>query len=620
MSASALVRLHPTALPPGVGLHSEDDGRCWVLRAERELSGLATGRYAEPSAHVRLRVPDGAELLGFAVTQFALPVRFGADLAADFRPAPNLRSHPAVVPLLVRADDRCCLLAPLDAWHEQLIAVGPDRGLRWGWHGDLDVVPAGFETTLGWFEGSSPGELLDLWGETVRGRHRTRRRSRDSDPVTSHLSYWTDNGAAYWYRTEAGRDVPSTLADKVEELRHLEVPIRAVELDSWFYPHEVLRPVAEVGYPEDVPPTGMATWDARPDVLPDGLDDLAARLGRPPLVLHARHVSPRSPYVEEGDWWIDRLAAQPVDPSFFRRWFDDAARWGATCVEQDWMLLHWLGVRQLRERPGRAMAWQRALDEAAAATGISLLWCMATPGDLLATVELDHVVAVRTCDDYRFADDPAVLWHWYLTVNRLAVALELRTFKDCFFSAPSGATEIDGDPHPEVEALLSAFSGGPAGIGDRLARTARDLVMRLCDDDGRLLGPDRPLALADQSLFRDRADPSALCWATTTDGSAHYVVALHTADTDEPITDRFGLASLVGDAEVTVHDWRTGSVVRAAQQGGVVEVTLARRDWALLVLLPIETDEEGAEIVRLGDRTKFATRSAPGPGEVVRLA
>ena len=68
----------------------------------------------------------------------------------------------------------------------------------------------------------------------------------------------------------------------------------------------------------------------------------------PPLVIHSRHISPSSPYLDEGDWWVDALAAQPVDPQFFRRWFDDAVRWGVCCIEQDWMLMYWFGVRALR--------------------------------------------------------------------------------------------------------------------------------------------------------------------------------------------------------------------------------------------------------------------------------
>ncbi len=216
------------------------------------------------------------------------------------------------------------------------------------------------------------------------------------------------------------------------------MPVHTVELDSWCYVHETLRPIAEIGYPEEVPPTGMMTWTPRTDVFDDSIEQFRADLDGAPLVIHSRHVSPSSPYLDEGDWWVDALAAQPVDPEFFRRWFDDAVRWGVCCIEQDWMLMYWFGVRALRSAPGRAAEWQRALDRHAGDTGVGLMWCMATPADIVLAATLPNVVAVRTSDDYRFAADPALLWTWYLTVNRLAAALGLAAFKDVFFSGPPG--------------------------------------------------------------------------------------------------------------------------------------------------------------------------------------
>ena len=83
----------------------------------------------------------------------------------------------------------------------------------------------------------------------------------------------------------------------------------------------------------------------------DAIERFADALGRPPLVLHSRHIAPSSPYIDrDEDWWVDLLAAQPKDPDFFAQWFADAARWGACCVEQDWMLMYWFGVRELRAR------------------------------------------------------------------------------------------------------------------------------------------------------------------------------------------------------------------------------------------------------------------------------
>ena len=434
-----------------------------------------------------------------------------------------------------------------------MLAVA-DGVLRWGWHGDLDEVPAGFSTTLGVFEGDSAAELLERWGAALTtGRPRRR---RDANPITSHLSYWTDNGAAYWYRTEAGRTLGASVAEAVEALVADGVPVRAVELDSWCYQHEVPRPIAEIGYPDEVPPSGMMTWGPRADAFDptsagrDPIEGFAARLGGPPLVIHARHISPRSPYTAEGEWWIDRLAAHPVDPTFFRRWFDDARRWGVCAIEQDWMLIYWFGLRALRAAPDRAADWQRMLDALAGEAGVGLIWCMAMPADLVLAATLDHVVAVRTSDDYRFAADPALLWTWYLTVNRLAGSLGLTAFKDCFFSGrpPDGGDAIDGDEHAELEALLACMSAGPVGIGDRIGRTDREVVLRTCDDDGRIRHVDRPLALIDDCLFGGPARGERLAWATTTATRAGrtwtYVVAVNTSADRRVVADELALADV----------------------------------------------------------------------------
>ena len=319
-----------------------------------------------------------------------------------------------------------------------------------------------------------------------------------------------------------------------------------------------------------------------------------------PLVLHARHVAADSPYVTNtDDWWVD-AAAHPRDSGFFRRWFDDAVRWGATCIEQDWMLMYWFGVRGLRNEPDRAAEWQRALNDHANATGVGLIWCMATPADLVLAASLDRVVAVRTCDDYRFAEDPAFLWTWFLTVNRLANALGLRPFKDCFFSrgdVDDGDDEIDGDRHAELEALLSALSGGPVGIGDRIGRTDRDVVMRTCEADGRLRRVDGAIAATDDCLFGGPARGEGLMWATTTATTAGgdvwtYVVAINTATSRRAIRDRL---ELVGERDV--YEWRAGKSRRCA----VLEVELAARDWALWVVSP----PRGGDVRIVGDPTKY---------------
>ena len=587
-------------LPDGVIVERSDDGSRIRLVADRPLAGLSNGWFTQPVASVEIdpaTVPSDAEFLGFAFTQFALPVISRPGVDFDFNPAPNLHSPRAMIPLLVRSADGYTLFAPTSSPHEQIITV-IDGVFHWGWHGDLDEVPAGFAAELAVYRGATAAELLSQWGSELRTAAGVVRRPADANALTSHLSYWTDNGAAYWYRTEPGTTIAASVADAVRALRADDVPIRSVELDSWFYQHETIRPIDEIGYPTDVPPSGCWVWKPRPDAFPpsdhaadhadagstsgstshsrgDPITEFADGLGRPPLVLHARHLAPNGPDVDPDTWWVDDLAAQPHDPAWFRGWFDDAVRWGATCIEQDWMLIYWFGVRALRSAPGRAMAWQRALDEHGRATGVDLLWCMATPADLIAAVELERVIAVRTCDDYRFADDPAMLWTWFLTVNRLVGPLGLRAFKDCFFSnaAVDGVSDpIDGDVHAEVEALLSALSGGPVGIGDRFGRTDRGIVMRTCDADGRLRLVDHPIGLIDDCLFGAPARGERLAWATTSvtiDGSRWtYVVAINTATERRSIADRLDLTDIGLDRPHGIYDWRRGSSTEADDDRG----------------------------------------------------
>ena len=248
---------------------------------------------------------------------------------------------------------------------------------------------------------------------------------------------------------------------------------------------------------------------------------------------------------------------------------------------------------------------------------MDLLWCMATPADIMLAAELDRVIAVRTCDDYRYADDPASLWTWFLTVNRLTNVLGIPAFKDCFFSNPDAATDdggIDGDPHAELEAVLSSLSAGPVGIGDRLGRTDRDVVMRICDDDGRIRHTDRAVAMIDGCLFGAPERGERLAWATTTSTDSGgrvwtYVLAINVAADRRAVADRVGLAGELGidPDSVVVFDWRAGVERRTTS----IDVELDAREWSLFVCCPLD----GEQAV-VGDRTKYVTMPATGPHDL----
>src|SRR5262249_24329665 len=329
----------------------------------------------------------------------------GSDTATGFLFAPH---RPAVVePLLFMAPDgRTLLLAPFDRFHEQIIAVPVDAtraddGIRCGWHGDLADVPAGFATELCLWAAPSPRAALDVWAATLCRRHNTRRRGRYADDGVGKLSYWTDNGAVYYYRTAPGCDYAATLQAVIDSMQSSGVPVCSVQLDSWFSPHEIMREVGPQGTPL-VPPSGMMRWEPRDDLFPNGFRDLRGRLAGRPLILHSRHFSSRSPYWDEYACWQDGADAHPRDARLFERVMESAAAWGAVTYEQDWMVESFLGVRGLRATPGAARAWQEALDRSAGQRGMTLQWCMSTPADFMQSVSLANLTSIRTSGDYRY--------------------------------------------------------------------------------------------------------------------------------------------------------------------------------------------------------------------------
>jgi len=190
-----------------------------VFRTEAatDLTGLATGAFDQPSVgwpvftpadRVAGGVADGSRAVVFQHCEFGLPSQADASLDGFF-----LLPHrpPTGWPLLLGAPDgRTLLVVPLDAFHDQTVGLNGGT-VRCGWHGDLDEVPAGFATELAVLAGDGPRQCLDTWAGLLRSRAGTVRPGRWPDTLGSRPSYWTDNGAAYWYRTEPGHDVAGSV-------------------------------------------------------------------------------------------------------------------------------------------------------------------------------------------------------------------------------------------------------------------------------------------------------------------------------------------------------------------------------------------------------------------------
>jgi hypothetical protein len=581
------------------------------LAARRALRAIGTGEFAKPAVGWHIDparraaggAPDGVRAFGHQYTEFALPV-FSDEALSRWRLLPI---RPAVVlPLgLVAPDGRTILLAPLTGFHEQVIGVPAgkeeaDDGLFAGWHGDVDAVEEGFATELAVIAGNGARECFATWARLLRDESGVNPPRRDADVLGTRVSYWTDNGSAYWYRTEGELDAASTVVAAVDDLEARGIPVGAVQLDSWWYPHEVLRPFNTDEWV--VPPSGMVTWEPRADVFPDGIASLRERLGRRPLVTHCRHLSAQSRYADEFPVWVDGDRAHPQDARLYERLLDQAVAWGVEVFEHDWLIECFLGVRGLRA-PGRAAAWQEGMDAALGARDLHAQWCMASPADFAQVSRLHHVTSIRTSGDHGYLVGPEVLWAWFLHTNVIARALGLWPYKDVFHSAPGSTTR-------EMEALLSALSAGPVGVGDQIGAADAGLIRRTCRADGVLVRPDVPVAAIDRAALDAPVWSGALLTGTAhtqhAAGRWGYAVTANVGMDQQPNTARVALSDLGEDVPATervaLYDWRAGTL-EVLPRDGVYDVALDPAGWDYRVIAPVLP----SDVAVVGDPAVYAT-------------
>ena len=143
---------------------------------------------------------------------------------------------------------------------------------------------------------------------------------------------------------------------------------------------------------------------------------------------------------------------------------------------------------------------------------MTLQWCMASPADFFQTVTLRNVTSIRTSGDYNYFVGNRRALGVVPLENALARALGLWPFKDVFLSRRDGDGRATAIRSRRPRRCSQRSRRGPVGIGDRVGRTDRALVLRTCRADGVLVKPDVPLAALDRCFLRHTslgADPAA---------------------------------------------------------------------------------------------------------------
>jgi hypothetical protein len=470
---------------------------------------------------------------------------------------------PTSGPIILYTDDlSVMIISPLDNFLESMTAP-VDGEWRCGFGGLIEKVPAGTVHKVVVVTGHGINDTMFKWGDVIRKWHNHER----SDPYAgigiSHLGYYTDNGAMYYYKTAEGMNYHETLIAVKEDADRRGIPFGYFQIDSWWYfkankRKNMLSMVT----------SGTLLWEPMPEYFPQGLTVFQEELGLP-LVAHNRWYDVNSPYCE-------RYECAP----------------GGGRKDTVW----------LRNGMGNANLWFDTMVNAADARGLTFQLCMASPEFFLQQMKHDNVTHVRVSSDYLAG---MFKHHYYPNFHRtsmFAYAVGLWPFKDVFQSA-SGQRSVRNERWPLEEALISNLSGGPVGPGDAIGAADRELLMRICRDDGMLLKPDRP-ALPIDLMFLDHQKP----WIVTTQsangiGETMYLAAFNlwpkrTFDFEVSFSD-LGLSG-----EHLIYNWREREFVTGSDK--VVFGRMPKNDAFYNVLCPVQ--ENGMALI--GETEKFVTLSA----------
>lgn len=525
------------------------------------------------------RVPSNLHIFSHSLKEFAVPT-----FSANEISTPWLMFDDRANALLISPATNF-FVASMWGDGKQMVASGFNRKLR--------NLPAGFthQTLLAF--GAGINQTWDLWGGAMLTLQNARRPPNDADTILKYLGYWTDNGATYYYNYDAQKGYAETLQSLVQHYREEQIPIRYLQLDSWWYSKSTTGADGTPGKAKKVEKLPEGEWNryggtleykAHQDLFPEGLAAFQKSIGLP-LITHGRWIDPASPYHER--YKISGVAA--VDP----RWWDDIADYlkssGVITYEQDWCDRIFTYSPEFTSRAGVGEMFLDHMARACKANGLTLQYCMPYACYYLQGCRYENLTTVRTCTD-RFNPNR---WNDFLYVSRLASALGEWPWSDVYHS-----TERDN-------VLLSTLSAGAVGIGDAIGHETKTNLLRAVRADGVIVKPDAAIVPLDRCYLADaqhRDAPLTSSTYTEHGGLRTAYVFSYVRPKSPPGEVRFTPAELGFRNPVYVHDYFHNSA-RRLNMADTFAAPLAQGGTAFYIVSPVGR----SGIAFLGDQDKFVS-------------
>jgi hypothetical protein len=437
----------------------------------------------------------------------------------------------------------------------------------------------------------------DSWGTALNALQERTRPANDADIGLRYLGYWTDNGAAYWYDYEQELGYAGTLETLVRRYRDEGIPLRYLQLDSWWYFKTLTGPGGERLKPRNpkLPAEewnrygGLLKYEAHPSVFPGGLAAFQKKVDLP-LITHNRWIDPESPY--HAHYAISGVAA--VDPKFWQAIMAYTSSANVVTYEQDWLNVIYKNSPALGTTLSAGDAFTDGMARAAQEKGMSLQYCMALPRHFLQGARYGNLTTIRTSGDRLTRSN----WDTFLYTSRLASALGIWPWTDVFMS-----TETDN-------VLIATLSAGMVGNGDKIGTENKENLLRAVRMDGVIVKPDAPLLPIDamytsdapRMLPADRSRPPVpmIASAHTDHGGLRTAYVFAYSRGSDRAKAAFTPAQAGIERDVYVYDARARRARRLAASDSYT-FDLAPNGTAYFVLAPVSS----AGVALFGDEGKF---------------
>ena len=423
-------------------------------------------------------------------------------------------------------------------WHDSKMSH-----VAWGIMSGVNEIPKGFSySTLMVFD-TGINRAFQTWGKVMSlpfgSQHAKERQTKvESDLSLNYLGYWTDNGAYYYYHTESGKSYEDTMLDVKKYVDDNHIPYKYLQLDSWWYPKDSSGAVI--------------TWTPMKEVFPDGIKYVSDKTNWP-IGAHNRYWSKNTPYAKQNGgnftFVMGEKAAVPNDPKFWEYLLAQARGWGLFLYEQDWLYVTNREVSALETSLTLGHDWLMQMADGAAKNNQTIQYCMSYSRHAMQSLEFPTVTQARVSGDYLHSG----FNQWRVGVSSIfAWAMSIRPYKDTFWttSVQPGNPYHIVEPHPELQAVVASLTTGPVGPSDMINGTNMTLLMRCCNQDGRLLRPSRPATAIDAQIMTDAFRTGSMLqigeiWSTHSDivgveGTKQTVIK-HGILLAAGITDRFSV-------------------------------------------------------------------------------